>query len=85
MGAGPSRLARRPHRARQRHPRALAGLRAATQPSRARVAVLRERHPSHRLLSGYDAIVDAGCAAWNQITPDRLRSLTNHPCLRQVN
>ena len=46
---------------------------------------LRERHLSHRLLSGYDAIVDACCAAWNQLTPDRLRSLTNYPYLQQVN
>ena len=46
---------------------------------------LRERHLSHRLLSGYGAIVDACCAAWNQLTPDRLRSLTNYPYLQQVN
>ena len=30
---------------------------------------LRERHLSHRLLDGYDAIVDACCAAWNQLIP----------------
>lgn len=35
---------------------------------------LRERHLSHRLLDGYDAIVDACCAAWNQLTPE--------PCTR---
>ena len=46
---------------------------------------LRERHLSHRLLAGYDAIVDACCAAWNQLTPERLRSLTNYPYLQQVN
>ncbi len=46
---------------------------------------LRERHLSHRLLHGYDAIVDACCAAWNQLTPERLRSLTSHPYLQQVN
>ena len=45
---------------------------------------LRERHLSHRLLDGYDAIVDACCAAWNQLTPERLRSLTNYPYLQQV-
>lgn len=45
---------------------------------------LRERHLSHRLLNGYDAIVDACCAAWNQLTPERLRSLTNYPYLQQV-
>lgn len=46
---------------------------------------LRERHLSHRLLAGYDAIVDACCAAWNQLTPERLQSLTNYPYLQQVN
>lgn len=46
---------------------------------------LRERHLSHRLLADYDAIVDACCAAWNQLTPERLRSLTNYPYLQQVN
>ena len=45
---------------------------------------LRERHLSHRLLDSYDAIVGACCAAWNQLTPERLRSLTNHPYLQQV-
>ncbi len=45
---------------------------------------LRERHLSHRLLDGYDAIVDACCAAWNQLTPQRLRSLTSYPYLQQV-
>ncbi len=45
---------------------------------------LRERHLSHRLLDGYDAIVDACCAAWNQLTPERLRSLTNYSYLQQV-
>lgn len=46
---------------------------------------LRERHFSHRLLAGYDAIVDACCAAWNQLTPERLHSLTSYPYLQQVN
>ena len=46
---------------------------------------LRERHLSHRLFAGYDAIVDACCAAWNQLTPERLRSLTSYPYLQQVN
>ena len=45
---------------------------------------LRERHPSHRLLAGYDAIVDALCHAWNQLTPERLNTLTNYPYLSQV-
>ena len=46
---------------------------------------LRERHLSHRLLNGHGAIVDACCAAWNRLTPDRLRSLTNYPYLQRVN
>lgn len=45
---------------------------------------LRERHLSHRLLAGYDAIVDALCSAWNQLTPDRLGTLTNYPYISQV-
>ena len=46
---------------------------------------LRERHLSHRLLTGYDAIVDALCAAWNKLTPERLQTLTGYPYLNQVN
>ena len=45
---------------------------------------LRERHLSHRLLAEYDAIVDALCAAWNQLTPERLNTLTNYPYLNQA-
>ena len=45
---------------------------------------LRERHLSHRLLAGYDAIVDALCTAWNQLTPERLNTLTSYPYLNQV-
>ena len=44
---------------------------------------LRERFLSHRLLD--DAIVDACCAAWNRLTPKRLRSLCSYPYLQQVN
>ena len=40
---------------------------------------LRERFLSHRVLDGYDAIVDACCQAWNALTPERLRSLTFQP------
>ena len=46
---------------------------------------LRERHLSHRLLGGYDAIVDALCRAWNQLSAGRLRRLTGYPYLEQVN
>lgn len=46
---------------------------------------LRERHLSHRLLAGYDAIVDALCLAWNKLTPERLQTLTGYPYLNQVN
>ena len=45
---------------------------------------LRERHLSHRLLAGCDAIVDALRTAWSALTPDRLLSLTRHPYLNQV-
>lgn len=45
---------------------------------------LRERHLSHRVLAGYDAIVDALCSAWNQLTPERLHTLTSYPYLNQV-
>ena len=45
---------------------------------------LRERHLSHRLLAGYDAIVDALCAARNALTPHRLLPPTRHPYLNQV-
>ena len=45
---------------------------------------LRERHLSHRLLAGYDAIVNALCTAWNALTPDRLLALTRYPYLNQV-
>lgn len=45
---------------------------------------LRERHLSHRLLDDYHAIVEALCQAWNALTQDRIRSLTNYPYLEQV-
>ena len=43
-----------------------------------------ERHLSHRLLNDYDAIVDACCHAWNQLTPERVHSLCNYPHIQQV-
>jgi hypothetical protein len=45
---------------------------------------LRERWLSHRVLAGgYEAVLDAACAAWNALTaePGRLRSLTSFPWL----
>src|SRR3954469_13191678 len=45
---------------------------------------LRDRGLSHRgLAGGYEAVVDAACAAWNALLaePGRLRSLTNFPWL----
>jgi transposase len=45
---------------------------------------LRERYLSHRLLDTYDAILDACCRAWNQLTPQRLKSLTSYPYIEQV-
>ena len=45
---------------------------------------LRDRWLSHRVLAGgYEAVVDAACAAWNALLaePGRLRSLTSFPWL----
>src|SRR5829696_640371 len=45
---------------------------------------LRDRWLSHRVLAGgYEAVVDAACAAWNALRaePGRLRSLTSYPWL----
>ena len=45
---------------------------------------LRDRWLSHRVLAGgYQAVVDAACAAWNALLaePGRLRSLTSYPWL----
>ena len=45
---------------------------------------LRERFLSHRVLDGYDAIVEACCEAWNALTPHRLRALTAYPWIAKV-
>ena len=45
---------------------------------------LRERFLSHRVLDGYDAILDACCEAWNALTPERLRSLTAYPWIQKI-
>jgi hypothetical protein len=45
---------------------------------------LRERFLSHRLFEDYHAIVSACCAAWNALTPERIRSLTAFPWLAKV-
>lgn len=45
---------------------------------------LRERHLSHRVHDGARAIIDAVCAAWCLLTPERLRSLCNYPWIMQV-
>jgi hypothetical protein len=45
---------------------------------------LRDRWLSHRVLAGgYEAVVDAACAAWNALLaePGRLRALTSFPSL----
>ena len=44
----------------------------------------RERHLSHRLLDSYDGIVNACCAAWNTLTPERLQPLMRYPYLEQA-
>ena len=46
---------------------------------------LRERYFSFRLFDDYDHIVNACCRAWNQLTPDRIRSLSAYPYIQQVN
>ena len=45
---------------------------------------LRERFLSHRLLDGYDAVVETCCDAWNALTPERIRSLTAYPWIVRV-
>jgi hypothetical protein len=45
---------------------------------------LRERHLSHRLLDNYNAVADVLCRAWNALTVERIRSLTNYPYLKQL-
>lgn len=45
---------------------------------------LRERFLSHRVLDGYDAVVEACCEAWNALTPERFRSLTAFPWIAKV-
>jgi hypothetical protein len=44
---------------------------------------LRDRHLSHRVLAGYEAVLDAACQAWNAVCtePGQLRSLTRFPWL----
>ena len=46
---------------------------------------LRERFLSHRLLDDHDAIVNARCAAWNRLTPERLRSPCRYPHIQHLN
>ena len=47
---------------------------------------LKERYLSHRVLSDYEAILDAVCDAWNKLIdePGRLKSLTHAPWLSSV-
>lgn len=65
-------------------PTALSLRGSASKPVERVWLVLRERHLSHRLLAGYDAIVDALCTACDALSPERLLSLTNYPYLNQV-
>jgi transposase len=48
---------------------------------------LKERFLSHRLLDDYDAIVGAGCAAWNRLLAEagRIKSLCSYSWIPQVN
>ena len=45
---------------------------------------LRERHLSHRVHAGYDAILNEVSAAWRQLTTERLQFLCCYPWIRQV-
>jgi len=45
---------------------------------------LRERHLSHRRHAGYEAILDAVCAAWCQLSSQRLRSLSSYPWIQNI-
>jgi transposase len=45
---------------------------------------LRERFLSHRLLTGYDALVDACCQDWQALTSERLRSLCSYPWITKI-
>lgn len=44
---------------------------------------LRDRWLSHRVLNGYDDVLDAACKAWNALQAEtgRIRSLTSFPWL----
>ena len=48
---------------------------------------LKQRFLSHRLLDGYDAIVDAACDAWNRLAAEtgRIKSLCSYPWITEVN
>jgi hypothetical protein len=48
---------------------------------------LKERFLSHRLLAGYQAIVEAVCTAWNRLVAQagRIKSLCSYPWIPQVN
>jgi hypothetical protein len=47
---------------------------------------LRERYLSHRRLADHEAVVDAGCHAWNALVAEtgRIRSLTAYPYLKRI-
>jgi putative transposase len=63
-------------------PRSLRG--SAPKPVERVWLFLRERFLSHRVLDGYEAIVEACCDAWNALTPERLRSLCAYPWVTKV-
>ena len=54
-----------------------------TRPNSTRL-YLREKYLSHRVLGDYDAIVEACCHAWNQLTLERVQILCNYPDIQQV-
>ena len=38
---------------------------------------MKARHLANRVYADYDALVEAGCAAWNALTPDLVKTLTH--------
>ena len=64
-------------RARKPQPAAPPAVLAGTQPVENIWQYIKQNFLSNRVYEGYDAIVDACCAAWNALMamPDRIRSI----------
>lgn len=44
---------------------------------------LKEHHLSNRIHADYDALLAAGSAAWNALTPERIRSICRTPWIER--